>query len=138
MDMNKWDHKDEWHRRGDKFLVVVKHHIVVPSIVGALEGPHRWTVYAYIYPNHRLFDKFDGPKMFQDATLGLPFHGGCSFLQWHFDGNGNPTSVQVGADYNHLHDDHFCDYETADDARQVFVDADSLFDHLAQNYTQEE
>jgi hypothetical protein len=121
-----WEHKDEWHSHGKDFLIVVKHHTVVVHESNYYEGPHRWCVYAYIYPKHPHFAKFDGPDMWQDAAAEMPLHGGPSLLRWHRGDDGKPTSVQVGADYNHLHDDYFTQYSTADDAREVFIDAERL------------
>lgn len=65
-------------------------------------------------------------------TAALPLHGGPSLLRWHYDDDRKPTSVQIGADYNHLHDTHFSSYATADDAYEVFADAERLFNHLAE------
>lgn len=130
-DMTKWAHKDEWHQRGKHFLVVVKHHTESISEINPYEGPHRWTVYAYIYPKHSQFGYFSGPEMYQPAASALPLHGGPSLLRWHRDDDGTPTSVQIGADYNHLHDEEFSHYATADDAAEVFHDADRLFQHLS-------
>lgn len=130
--MTKWAHKDEWHRRGKDFLVVVKHHTEdIPTELALYEGQHRWTVYAYIYPKHSRFESFSGTDMYQPAASALPLHGGPSLLRWHRDDNGNPTSVQVGADYNHYGDDEFLHYATAEDAAEVFHDADRLFQHLS-------
>ena len=73
MEMSKWDHKDEWHRHGKYFLVVVKRYSVGESSSFDLyEGPHRWAVYAYVYPKHRLFGSFHGPAMWQPAAAALP------------------------------------------------------------------
>ena len=131
-DMSKWDHKDEWHRHGKDFLVVVKRYAVSPSpsSFDPYEGPHRWAVYAYVYPKHRLFGTFNGPAMWQAASTELPLHGGPSFLRWHYDDERKQTSVQVGADYHHLHDDRFTHYKTPAEAYEVFEDAEQLFDHL--------
>ena len=130
-DMTKWDKKDEWHRRGKDFLVVVKRHSVAPSSYSQYEGVHRWTMYTYIYPTHRLFGAFSGPDMWQPAAVDLQMHGGPSLLRWHTDNDGKPCSVQVGADYNHLHDEHFTNYAIPEHADEVFSDADRLFQHLA-------
>ena len=92
------------------------------------EGPHRWAVYAYVYPSHPHFGKFDGPNLWQDATQVLPLHGGCSYLDYPVH-DGKVTCVKVGADYHHLHDD-FTHCATADEAYRVFRDADELFDAL--------
>ena len=128
--MSTWDHKDEWRQRGKDFLVAVSRHSVGSSTHEPHQGPHRWTVYAYLYPTHRLFGEFSGTDMWQRAATDMPMHGGPSLLRWHRDDDGKPTSVQVGADYNHLYDDHFCNYETAEDAQEVFADAQRLVDYL--------
>ena len=124
--MIKWDYKEEWHQKGKDFLIVVKRHSVTPSTyLSQEEGPHRWAVYAYIYPSHRLFVNFNGPDMWQPAACFLPLHGGVSFLHWHRDDDGKPTSVQVGADYNHLHDEHYSYCATPEEAHNVFQDRKS-------------
>lgn len=131
IDMTKWKHKEEWHQRGNNFLVVVKRHTKQVDEINPSEVSQCWCVYAYIYPEHLIFEKFEGDSMCQAATDPMPLHGGCSYLQWHRDANGNPTSVQVGADYNHLYDEEFTHYATPEDAYDVFRDADALFQHLS-------
>ena len=130
INLSKWQHKDEWWQPGKDFLIVVKHHTTTLSSILPEYGEHRWSVYAYIYPKHRLFDSFQGNHMFQPAIEVMPLHGGCSSLRWHNTDEGEKTSVQVGADYNHLYDDHFTHYAKPDEAQQVFADADELFDYL--------
>lgn len=122
-----WKHKDVWKRSGKNFLLEISRHSVLADFD---EGPHRWAVYAYIYPKHARFSKFDGPDMWQEATLNLPMHRGPSLLHWHYDEAMKPTSVQVGADYNHLHDDRFTHYANPEEAYEVFSDAENLFKHL--------
>ena len=122
-----WDHKDEWHQRGKDFLVVVKHYTVEPH---PIEGVNRWNVYAYIYPKHPHFGKFEGTAMYQDAASAMPFHAGPSFLRVHRADDGNITSVQVGSDYNHIHDDEFGHMENMEQAWTVFQDAEELFNWL--------
>jgi hypothetical protein len=129
MSENKWKHRDEWRQRGRDFMVMVSRHTV--STVDYWEGPNRWAVYAYVYPKHPHFAKFEGPAMFQDAAAIMPLHAGASFLQWHRDDDGKPCSVQVGADYHHL-DDDFTKYATKDEAYIVFADADNLFKWLTE------
>jgi hypothetical protein len=128
-DISKWKHKDEWHQRADKFLVVVKHYTEKPFDL--YPGVHRWNVYAYIYPKHKLFGEFKGSELFQSSASALPLHGGASLLTWHYDDDGKPTIVQVGSDYLHLYDDRFSEYATPEDAYEVFEDAEKLFDYLA-------
>lgn len=78
-----WDHKDLWRKRGADFLVEVSRHsepVREESGCFDAEGPHRWCVYAYVYPKHPHFANFDGTdRMSQDAASALPLHGGPSF-----------------------------------------------------------
>lgn len=127
--IESWRHKDCWKREGKDFVVEVTRHSTLIQAEFDSEGPHRWCVYAYIYPKHPHFSKFDGPHMWQDATSALPLHGGCSYIKYPMY-EGSVTCVQVGADYHHLHDEEFTHYATADEARSVFEDAAELFEKL--------
>jgi hypothetical protein len=122
-----WKHKDEWRRKGENFAVVVSRH-TVSTTHG--DGPHRWCVYAYIYPKHPYFGEIDqsGP-MYQDSASAMPLHGGPSLLEFPMY-DGKVSSAKVGADYNHIYDDAFTYYATKDDAYEVFRDAEELFDWL--------
>ena len=125
---------DEWKRVGKDFLVVVKRHTsATPAEFACGEGPHRWCVYAYIYPSHPHFEAFDGTEtMWQDAATVLPMHGGPSLLRVHTKHPDHAiTSYQVGADYNHLHDDEYTHMANEIEAASVFRDADELFDWLS-------
>jgi len=125
--MINWKPKEECHQSGKNFLIVVKHHTVGPDEFNRDDGGHRWNVYAYIYPIHPHFKKFEGEEsIFQDAANALPLHCGASFLRYHYDSSGVITSVQVGSDYNHLHDDEYNKCATAEDASDVFRDAEKL------------
>lgn len=123
--VTEWDHKDEWRKFGRGFMVIVSRHNARSSL-DLDEGPHRWCVYAYIYPKHPYFARFNGPHMWQEAATRMPLHGYPSLLEYPMY-DGKITSVKVGADYNHLHDDRFTHYATQDDAAEVFSDADELF-----------
>lgn len=133
-----WRHKDVWTLPGKDFIVQVHRHSVEqrPSYYGDT-GPHRWCVYAFIYPKHPHFARFSGGAMWQDAATALPLHGGPSLLNWHFDNDKAACSVQVGADYNHLHDDCYTHMETREDAREVFSDAEGLHEWLTRAATVE-
>jgi hypothetical protein len=129
-----WRQKEIWSRAGKDFLVTVEHFTVEVREDSACydsDQGHRWCVYAYVYPKHPHFARFEGPQMWQDAATSLPFHGGPSLLRWHYDDDKKPTSVQVGADYNHLHDGRFTRMATKDEAYAVFNDADALFERLS-------
>lgn len=133
IDMTKWRHKDEWRRSGKDFAVMVSRHSESDSCepTGCFdsEGPNRWCVYAFIYPKHPHFVNFNGLNMWQDAT-SLGFHGGCSFLKYHHDNNGNIVSIQCGCDYNHLGDWEYTRHATPDEAYEVLRDAENIFKRL--------
>jgi hypothetical protein len=60
----------------------------------------------------------------------MPFHCGPSFLRVHRDEAGKGISIQIGSDYNHLHDDEFLQMENKEQAWTVFNDAEELFNWL--------
>lgn len=127
----EFKHNDEWSVHGADFLVQVTRHTVQPSSFDPYEGENRWAVYAYIYPCHPHFASFVGDDMWQDAAVMMPLHGGPTYLRRH-SSDGKECSIQVGADYHHLHDQHFTHYATRDDAREVFMDAQNLFTWLTE------
>jgi len=131
-----WNRKELWRKFGANFLVEISRHeepARFPSGCYDEPGPHRWCVYAYIYPKHPHFAAFDGSEdMFQEAACALPLHAGPSFCRKHLNAKGEVTAYQVGADYNHLYDDQFTRSGTPDEAIQVFNDADQLFERLSQ------
>jgi len=123
--------------RAETFLVTVEHFTVFVRDDQNRDGGHRWCVYAYVYPAHPLFSqcklrRLDGTRMViyrsEDCLSDVPLHGGCSLVRPHHDAEGKVTSVQFGADYNHLHDDHFT-HET-EFGGEVKDDAEALFDCL--------
>jgi hypothetical protein len=128
--MNTWNKKDLWSTRGKDYMVQISRHTVDTSSYAPHEGVNRWAVYAYIYPKHRHFGRFEGSDMWQDAASVLPLHAGPSYLRIHRDEEGNITSYQVGADYYHMYDDRFADYADLEDAYEVKRDAQELFDWL--------
>ena len=125
--MNGWRHKDIWIKADPGFAVEVSRHSSDPS---GSEGPNRWCVYAYIYPTHPHFCKFEGSRMWQDAATEMPLHGGPSLLVRHIKDDGSPASIQVGSDYHHDGDCEFTHYADAESASQVFADAENLFSWL--------
>lgn len=133
-DMTKWNHKSEWRQFRKDCMVVVSHHTEKlaeePSGCYDAEGPNRWCVYAWFYRKHPRFLSFSGPSLFQPATA-IGIHGGCSLLRYHRNDAGEVTAVQVGADYNHLHDWKYTQHATPEDAYQVFEDAEQLFQSMA-------
>ncbi|MGD0022627.1 MAG: hypothetical protein ABSC54_10035 [Smithellaceae bacterium] len=139
-----WIHKDIWKIMGKDFLVQVSRHEQerpedLPPPGFDSEGIHRWCVYAYIYPKHSLFSRFDPQGgMFQDAARSLPLHCGVSYFEPHYYLNRKSkeielTSFEIGADYHHIHDDEYTRMETTEQAYQVFKDAEELFEFLSKN-----
>ena len=128
----EWEHKDVWRiSKGPLFAVTVSRH---EGMCDDGVGPNRWAVYAYIYPAHPHFKSFDTKGgMFQDACNGMPIHSYCSYFKVHLDDSGNIGSFQVGADYNHLHDDAYTWMSTKEAAKSVFNDAEKLHDWLVAN-----
>lgn len=129
-----WRRKELWSRKTATFCVEVSRHDEEPlSAISPELGPHRWCVYAYLYPAHPRFQKFDGTNsFFQSACSELPLHGvitGASYLQYHYAGGGQTVCIQVGADYNHLRDERFSHTEP-ENSGEVFDDAERLFSYL--------
>lgn len=134
--MDGWRCANLWRKRGSGFCVEVSHHTV--DHYDRHRGSNRWCVYAYIYQQHPLFANFEGDGLFQDAALTLPLHGGPTLLRWHHDNEGNRTSIQVGADYDHMDDEFYTYLCVEDDARSVFNDAEKLVSYLdARNHDNE-
>lgn len=119
-----WKPSQSWFIRSKTFSVEVKLHSENPAFNDGFGGEFRWCVYAYIFPKHPLFPKFESDQIYQDATEIMPLHCGCSYLKRSAD------VVKVGCDYNHLHDDFYTHLEGPEDALSVFNDANELFDWL--------
>lgn len=123
--MGGWKHSEQWHKRGNNFLIEVKHWTEEPYHRD--EGEHRWAVYAYIYPKHPYFNQFQGDGIWQDATTNMPLHGDCTFLHYYMQKDNEVTSIKVGADYHHMDDEPFTFHQTKEEAWKVFRDAEELF-----------
>ena len=127
-----WDYKELWRQRGNDSLVEVSHH---QEIARDGDGPNRWCVYAYIYPDHPRFSLFvEGGGMFQAAAQDLPMHGGsicrASLVEPLRHGGETITAWEVGADYSHDHDQEYTHFNTKDEASTVFFDAETLISFL--------
>jgi hypothetical protein len=119
----EWKKFDEWRKKGNGFLVSV---LYTKSDV----EENRWFVYAYIYPNHPLFEKLTEEVILSPETRVFNFHGGCTFAQWHRTANNVIASKKYGCDYNHYGDDEYLCMETPEAAREIFEDAEALYDKL--------
>ena len=122
-----------WRRRTTHFSIEVVRRTRQREVDGdpyERRGPYLWTVYAYIYPPHWLFSSFSGNNHWQPATDDMPLHGGCTFLEYHWKQGETGlvvSAVQVGCDYNHLHD---VDYTYDADGVTPFRDAKTLANWL--------
>ena len=121
-----WKPKRLWPRREREFGVEISVHEAMP-LDG--EGPWRWCVYAYVRKAHPHFKAFEGDDIFQDAGQSMPFHWGCTYIEWTFDGDGSALCVKAGADYGHLHDGWFTHQDQM--PPEVQKDADELYEWLA-------
>ena len=123
----KWKRREEWLCVRPTFCVVVKHWTEDSGFRD--EGPHRWGVYAYIYPKHPLFAEFKTDDIWQPPAHELPMHGGPSLFRRNWANDGKECcSVEIGADYHHDGDD--C-YTHDDEGRGVKADAAELVRWLA-------
>jgi hypothetical protein len=131
-----WKHKDIWKVDGDTFLIEVvrwsspEYSQDYTEILGQKQ---HWNVYAYIYPEHPLFDKLDKThsNWYNQPIHHLNFHCGCTFMQWYVNEKGEFTSAKLGSDYGHYRD-NFEHISTKEDAWQVFGDAKTLYNQLLQ------
>lgn len=103
-------------------------------------GANNWNVYAWIYPEHPLFEKLSAHTSGDDGesyalTSDMPLHGGQTFFTLHHAAGGKVTSVQIGCDYMHHMDDRFNEYATREEAREVFADAEELHAWLLERAT---
>lgn len=87
-----------------------------------------WNIYTYIYYNHPLFKEFASLVSAGDTFLN--FHGGCNYMRKHRNDAGEIVSVQLGCDFNHLHDDERY-YETLEEVPTVEFNAVQLYKRLA-------
>ena len=131
--MKNWKHKEQWQKRDSNFLVEISRHEVEKSDMFPNDGIYRWCIYAYIYPTHPLFKNIHNEDIHQESVSKMPLHSGASLVRNHHDSDGEVTSIQVGADYNHLHDEQFTLIYEVEDASSIFDDAERLFEWL-KNY----
>lgn len=124
--LDGWELKEEWRRRSADFCVTVTRHVAEPHD-GC--GIHRWCVYVYCYTEHHLFSDWVRRESMGDFG-DTPLNWYASFRRIWTNEAGEPASVQVGADYNHLGDDEMTHVERAEDAGRVFRDAARLFDWM--------
>jgi hypothetical protein len=140
-ELPKWDKpRAEWRMESPcrTFCVTVTRH-------GKLIGSG-WCVYAYVRKGHRLFDALNvGHFTYYgiDVISSMPLHGGCTFFEplLHTKDSSNDMRVKfkkgdiyafkIGCDYSHLHDDHYSELETKEDAWSIFSDAEQLYRHLS-------
>lgn len=126
-----WDKTEMWRHRARRSTVEINHRAVSAEYTKLFpnEGPHRWNIYAYIYPPHPLFQSLitEGRTAIPKE---MPLHGGASLFSYCRHEGEEITAVKIGVDYNHHQDDRFsrmCDRVAAN---EVFVDAEKLVEFL--------
>ena len=129
-----WTTVQLWRKRDLNCLVEIQHSLLAYVDQTRDRGPHRWYIYVYIYPKHPLFSLFVGDSLFQEAVVNMPLHGGCSYLRWHFDNNGEISSIQVGCDYDHCGDESRTYEDVVDHLKYYQHDAQTLLDWLANQF----
>lgn len=125
---------ESWILQSKTFNVEVKHWYTTGRVDDKLvyhsdKLSHRWNVYVYVFPNHPFFE-----KLVENQNNNHPFleelHYGCTYCDWSRAEDGSVKVKKYGSDYMHLHDEHFedCDSEKHPAAREIFFDAERLFD----------
>ncbi|MDR1190652.1 MAG: hypothetical protein LBK60_03170 [Verrucomicrobiales bacterium] len=113
----------KWTKYGKNFVVELAHRF---------DGNFNiWNLYAYIYPEHKLFKKISCDK---DVDM-LPMHGGITYFRFvscHENKDVfSHTAIQVGCDYHHYGDDRY--QRKFDDDITVFAgDIDALVNALTE------
>jgi len=130
--------KQEWKHKGNNFLVEVARwtdtsdraakNLLLEELKDIIPDNH-WNVYAYIFPKHPLFEKIINDNLY-NYGLDLPLHWGASYHSWDYDSKGKVVFKKIGSDYQHLNDERFGKYVTADDAWEIFKDADELIEFI--------
>lgn len=131
-----WEETKSWYKRHRTFSVEIKRWINGHG--SHYRGAHMWNVYANIFDTHPLFNIFNNQTQKDlDAIdeLKKQFHWGITFKRevTSLSGLHKPQkikTVQLGSDYNHLHDDYFSHLATLEAAHEVKEDAEALFNYL--------
>lgn len=143
--MENYSHKDVYTRRKGILFTIEICRLSVEDYDPYKEfsrGENRWFVYAYLYPNHPLWEFLKEKSTDNPSWLfNLNVHGNMSYYSVWKDVKCNVTSYELGWDYNHPGDDRFTYYKTPEEARSVFCDADRLYSILSNpdvvNYLQD-
>lgn len=124
-----WSKSETWTRYASTFSVQVVHWEVSTPLHNE-DGGQRWNVYAIISDRHPRFKLIEGYDIWQEALQELPLYWGCTFIQKSTMSFGQ--HVKVGSDYAHVDDEEYMRATEANTvaARQVFADAQELYDFL--------
>lgn len=124
-----WSKSETWTRYASTFSVQVVHWEVSTS-TDSEDGGQRWNVYAIISDKHPRFKLIESCDIWQEVLQELPLYWGCTFVQKSAMRFGQ--HVKVGSDYAHVNDEEYmrASHENTAAARQVFADAQELYDFL--------
>jgi len=126
---------ESWWLKGKKsFTVEVKHWYTKGGFNELGEynkeiRTHNWNVYIYVFPEHPFFDSLSYDPGDNYPTLEA-LHYGATFREWTYDEENKLNCKKYGSDYCHMNDERFerCDSENHPAAREIFFDAERLFD----------
>ena len=127
--------QEHWKNRQDTFLIDIvhwtsPHYEIIDGKFVDVGIKNHWNVYAYIYPNHPLFDKFlcQNDEYWRNEYISnSPLHG-CSLYRKH-ESNSKITAIQFGSDYGHI-DDDYIHVDNIDSAYCIQADAELLFEYI--------
>jgi len=122
-----WIPKRVWKKEGKHFCVEI---VCTEDARRDEYEPYTWCVYAYIYPKHWLFDRIPPHCHMWETNTPLECHSYVSYFRTHTDKHGEITSHQIGWDYNHHGDSHYCQDQ---EGSSVFWDAENLFTQLSES-----
>ncbi len=119
-----YSHKDTWTRRGESFGVEIVHW---ESYESYETGKHRWNVYGIVGEKHPIFKVLKAHDGYTfTAPLAFDMHGGITFFDV------QEKLVKFGDDYNHHYDEYYTHQALPEHVREVFDEADALFQFLEQ------
>lgn len=121
-----------WYRGGDGFTIEIVCHLRGFDITGF--GEYTWNVYVYLQNSHSLFHKIL-ENYHEDVSKYISFHGGCTFSEW--SSSFLKEYKKLGCDYIHFGDERFSFMSTPEEAKEIFDDADKLFEFF-NNYKKDE
>ena len=125
---------ESWYEKSETFTVEVKHWISYGSFENGEFNEEKitnhWNVYLHVFPKHPFFDKFK--EQYNNEPFLDTLHYGCTYFKFDRDASGKIMAKHFGSDYQHLHDEHYESVNNPKNAREVFFDAECLYNDFAE------